>query len=1276
MPDVVQSKDVDGPMDIKQMSQLVRDLCRQHEMDRVAWSNLVEANVDHAHRIDQLSDEMLQSNDQFSILMDGHLLNQKNAERQFQDHVQASIRDVTAAIQYTETSLRGHVDAGLANSKTLLAELKTKFETMDRTIAALSSGMAAGHPYAQTSAPPQEHVTSLAVVSGLTSVNACTDPRVMPRTPLIDPQTGYASAPATANPQPGGPAQAFGSQHVPTGQPQQFCMATPVRQQVQTEVQAHGHYNMPPFPNPGAYGPYGVAGGQAGLSSDLAQLPSFPTPGMAAPQTSNSGTATQGSMAFGMPTYLPPGMPTQSTWPPTMPVQSPGHPHAGASSVAAEQGMFQNAPRPHGPAGWPPTTGPPARQLTCDSKIFETKYGQDPRNQYDGGKTGASWHALTRAYLMSKAPILKHLLRWAEDFKKEKVTLDHVAALWPYVDEDPRVMNHLLWAFFNINLTGAAREIFCNVEDFNGLEVWRRVMLKINAKGERRRDELFETIQHPKGTSKFEEVAGMMEEWDTNQRLFIEAGGDPLRKAEKQRILRKIIPELLANQLSLLDWEDKDWTTQKDWVLEKARTLAVQQDARGTKPLHMAEPDTIDLNALAELELNDAVASLGDRATPDVILALVNRRTEKYKGAWKGKGGGKGGKGGDNNAYKPPTTKEGTVLCANCGETGHSKVDCKQPPIDKSKRVCFACKKPGHTSANCPTKADVRALEQEDDGEVILGAIISNPFYFDTTSFQAGTYEQDSDDSSDAGQTSEDDNSIGLSSDNAYNDSPGLSSDRATKGDHDVPTSTNVCCRFQCEDRGVRCKQQVLAEYLEYVQSRSATDDKKEESEPTIGFHAESETSESSIPVIQEEGDADAAHTSTISVFSFPSPSKGQTPEPPQKDQPAVAIPGVSSVTAVEKATKAEAPCDDDCNCNSNITKRRYIKNKSTRRNLRRREAKKQLSIQQVVKVAMPVGEIDEFELIDDVELIEDTFEIINDKDGQGDDCPNKLEESSDEESFDQNVCGEAEDTESDDDTWLAPEPSLSRLESFVDQLGRVPQGLTSVNAQRETISGYQETSYKSEWEQILEELDDTDDSESSNSKRVKDPRPNQMTDEYFELIEEFEIVNFLDSEDIELNAAALGATEEDEFLDVYVEAAADSGAGEHVLGEEDAPTYTVEDSPGSKAGQNFIGAGGHRMANRGQVKLSMRAENGKKGRDVKTTFQVAKVTRPLMSVSKICDAGMTMKFTAAMAIVEDKAGKEVMRFKRQGGLYVSRLRLRNPKYKPKNEPFARQGSS
>ena len=78
------------------------------------------------------------------------------------------------------------------------------------------------------------------------------------------------------------------------------------------------------------------------------------------------------------------------------------------------------------------------------------------------------------------------------------------------------MLNHLLWAFFNLNLTGLARDIFCNVEEFHGLEVWRRITQKIDDRSERRRDELKDAIEKPKGASKCEDVMQVIEEWDSN----------------------------------------------------------------------------------------------------------------------------------------------------------------------------------------------------------------------------------------------------------------------------------------------------------------------------------------------------------------------------------------------------------------------------------------------------------------------------------------------------------------------------------------------------------------------------------------------------------------------------------------------------------------------------------------------------------------------------------------------------------------------------------------
>ena len=63
-------------------------------------------------------------------------------------------------------------------------------------------------------------------------------------------------------------------------------------------------------------------------------------------------------------------------------------------------------------------------------------------------------------------------------------------------------------------------------------------------------------------------------------------------------------------------------------------------------------------------------------------------------------------------------------------------------------------------------------------------------------------------------------------------------------------------------------------------------------------------------------------------------------------------------------------------------------------------------------------------------------------------------------------------------------------------------------------------------------------------------------------------------------------------------------------------------------------------------------------GRNVRSTFQVADVTRALYSVSKICDDGCEVYFTATEAVVT-KHGNVVTRFKREGGLYTAEMEIK-----------------
>ena len=198
---------------------------------------------------------------------------------------------------------------------------------------------------------------------------------------------------------------------------------------------------------------------------------------------------------------------------------------------------------------WPAKIGTPP-VLKFDSKVFETKFAQESKNQYDGGnKGGEAWKVFIRGYLLSKVPMMKYMLKWAEDFGTVVITPMNVMSMSMYLDEDPMIMNHLLWSFLNVNLTDAAREIFCNVPDSEGFEAWRRIHCHIYCRTERRRDELYRQIHDPKSANNAQDVAGMLEEWDTNQRLHRNLGGIDLRFDELKNIVLKIIPKIIRDNL-------------------------------------------------------------------------------------------------------------------------------------------------------------------------------------------------------------------------------------------------------------------------------------------------------------------------------------------------------------------------------------------------------------------------------------------------------------------------------------------------------------------------------------------------------------------------------------------------------------------------------------------------------------------------------------------------------------------------------------------------------
>ena len=142
--------------------------------------------------------------------------------------------------------------------------------------------------------------------------------------------------------------------------------------------------------------------------------------------------------------------------------------------------------------------------------------------------------------------------------------------------------------------------------------------------------------------------------------------------------------------------------------------------------------------------------------------------------------------------------------------------------------------------------------------------------------------------------------------------------------------------------------------------------------------------------------------------------------------------------------------------------------------------------------------------------------------------------------------------------------------------------------------------------------------------------------------------------------------TAEPEYLEV--EMTLDTGATVHAMDIIDLPGFTVLESPGSKAGQKFQAAGGKLIDNEGQVLLHMLAPG--MTAELVCNVQIAKVTRPLLSVTKMTESGkVTVVCDKDKALVLDEKKQTVAVFEKSGGLYTAMMRIRNPRFQPFGRP-------
>ena len=115
------------------------------------------------------------------------------------------------------------------------------------------------------------------------------------------------------------------------------------------------------------------------------------------------------------------------------------------------------------------------------------------------------------------------------------------------------------------------------------------------------------------------------------------------------------------------------------------------------------------------------------------------------------------------------------------------------------------------------------------------------------------------------------------------------------------------------------------------------------------------------------------------------------------------------------------------------------------------------------------------------------------------------------------------------------------------------------------------------------------------------------------------------------------------------VTATADSGACRTVIPREVGEEYGTEETPQSKAGMKFQAANGTEIGYYGNRKLPGVGETG-----ISMTLEgaVADVTKVLVAVGAVCDAGNRVVFEAEGGEIINKATGKKIPMRRQGGTY------------------------
>ena len=119
------------------------------------------------------------------------------------------------------------------------------------------------------------------------------------------------------------------------------------------------------------------------------------------------------------------------------------------------------------------------------------------------------------------------------------------------------------------------------------------------------------------------------------------------------------------------------------------------------------------------------------------------------------------------------------------------------------------------------------------------------------------------------------------------------------------------------------------------------------------------------------------------------------------------------------------------------------------------------------------------------------------------------------------------------------------------------------------------------------------------------------------------------------------------------IELTVDSGAGETVVPEGMVNSVEVKEGPAAKSGVQYECANGERIPNLGEQKFMAHTQEGCK-KSIRA--QVCEVTKALLSVRRLVEAGNRVVFEEGGSYIEDIYRKERMYLQEKHGMYTLKV--------------------